>query len=273
MLLLILYKGFRREKIVFLGMTKIVILGTGNVALNLLRAFRSSKTAKVVQIVGRNKNNIPQREVLPSFTSDFKNIKEADIYIIAVSDDAISTVSQQLKKYKGIVVHTSGSKGLEVLPKNNKRGVFYPLQTFSKERTPNFSEIPICIEAENDMVLSRLEALASGLSDRVVKIKSEQRTALHLAAVFLNNFTNHLVYLADEICKNHQLSIDLLKPLLRETLEKLEDLSPLEAQTGPARRGDYKTILNHMELLKDQKQREIYSLLSQSIQVTYGTEL
>lgn len=254
-------------------MTKIVILGTGNVALNLLRAFRSSKTAEVVQVVGRNKNNIPQSEDLPSFTSDFKNIKEADIYIIAVSDNAIRTVSQQLNNEKGVVIHTSGSKGMEVLPKNSERGIFYPLQTFSKERTPNFSEIPICIEAENDLVLSQLEALAKGLSDTVVKINTEQRTALHLAAVFMNNFTNHLIYQADEICKNHQLSSELLKPLLRETIQKLEDMSPLEAQTGPARRGDYKTILNHMGLLKDQKQREIYSLLSQSIQLTYGTEL
>lgn len=188
------------------------------------------------------------------------------MYILAISDNAIALVSSQLPFENRLVVHTAGSVSMELLDKKNKRGVFYPLQTFSKKRMVDFSEITICIETEHDSDFKLLEKSAHILSDKVQKISEVQRKALHVSAVFVNNFVNHLYQIGHEICLENKLSFDILKPLILETANKVMTLSPKEAQTGPAIRNDTKTIERHLHFLTDDNQNTIYKTLTQSIQ-------
>ena len=164
------------------------------------------------------------------------------------------------------VVHTSGTASLETLDPKNKRGVFYPLQTFSKNKEIDFSEIPFCLETENESDYALLEAVAKSISNSVFSINSEQRKALHVSAVFVNNFTNHLYQIGQEICEEHQVPFEILKPLIQETAKKINILNPIDAQTGPAKRNDSSTIETHLEYLTSENQKNIYKLLTQSIQ-------
>ncbi|WP_299534453.1 Rossmann-like and DUF2520 domain-containing protein [Ulvibacterium sp.] len=254
-------------------MVSISILGTGNVAEHLCEAFISQKEIKVNQVIGRNPDSLANFKNKVDTVLGFKSISDSDVYIIAVSDDAISTVSQLLQNKKGLIVHTSGNVPLHVLPTNLRTGVFYPLQTFTKGQPLNFKRVPVCLEAKREPDLELLHSLASLISSRVYFVDSEQRKRLHLSAVFVNNFSNHMFHIAHEICKDNNLSFDILKPLILETTKKIETLSPYESQTGPARRKDTGTMQTHIDLLTQENYKEIYRLLSRSIQKTYGKEL
>lgn len=254
-------------------MISITILGTGNVAKHLFDAFMVNNDIEIIQIYGRTENALSQFNHQVNTTTDLSKLKAADIYLVAISDDAIAEVSKLLVDKKGLIAHTSGSVAINVLPKKNSRGVFYPLQTFSAHRKVNFKEIPICIEAENEADFELLHQLASAISDKVIQINSDQRKALHLAAVFANNFTNHIYNIAQEICMQKSVPFELLLPLIKETAEKIQDLTPLEGQTGPARRNDKGTLKKHLAQLQKKEHKKIYSLLSKSIQKTYGKKL
>ena len=254
-------------------MISIVILGTGNVAKHLFDAFTAQNGVEIIQVYGRSQNTLSYFNNQINTTSDLSNIKEADIYLIAISDDAISEVSKSLVGEKGLMVHTSGSIPIKALPNKHRRGVFYPLQTFSANRKVNFKEIPICIEAENKEDYKLLNELASAISDKVIQIDTDQRKVLHLAAVFANNFTNHIYHTAQEICIQNDVSFELLLPLIKETAAKIQDLSPLDAQTGPAKRNDTGTLKKHLVQLENKKHNKIYALLSESIRKTYGKKL
>jgi len=238
-------------------MIKVAIVGQGNVSFHLARAFRTIDNVEV--------NVYDSREETSKIL-----MNSVDVYIVAVSDSAISEVSKKLKGADAIIAHTSGSVSINELPNDNRRAVFYPLQTFSKEKEMDFSNIPICIEAENQKDLGILSELAGCISKNVQEVSSVQRKSLHMAAVFANNFTNYLYQVAHDICDENNLSFDLLKPLIIETADKIKTLSPFEAQTGPARRNDMATISDHIEMLASSDRREMYSLLSKSIQKTYG---
>ena len=254
-------------------MISIVILGTGNVAKHLFKAFMAQEDLEVVQVYARNPKTLSHFGTKINTTSDLTKIEVADIYILAVSDDAISQLSKQLNPTKGLLVHTSGNVSIKALPKGVRRGVFYPLQTLSANRNIDFKEIPICIETANADDQELLKQLASAISDTVVPLTTKQRKTLHLAAVFANNFTNHMYHLSHEICGQNDIPFEVLLPLIMETANKLEVLSPYDAQTGPARRSDMGTIKNHLTLLKGKKQKKIYSLISKSIRSTYGEKL
>ncbi len=251
-------------------MIRIVILGTGNVAKHLFRAFMAQEELEVVQVYARNPKLLSYFGSNTKTTSDLTKIEAADIYVLAVSDDAISQLSQQLNLKEGLLVHTSGSVSIKALPKGVRRGVFYPLQTFSANSNIDFKEIPMCIETTNEDDLRLLKQLASAISDTVVPLSTKQRKTVHLAAVFANNFTNHMYHLSHELCEQKDIPFELLFPLIKETARKLEGLSPYDAQTGPARRNDMGTIKKHLAQLKSKKQKKIYSLLSKSIRTTYG---
>ena len=165
-----------------------------------------------------------------------------------------------------IVVHTSGAASLDVLDTKNRKGVFYPLQTFSKNKEIDFSIIPLCLEAENTFDFRVLETVAKSISNAVFAINSDQRKALHVAAVFVNNFTNHLYHIGKEICGEHQVPFEILRPLIQETAEKINTLDPVDAQTGPAKRNDNNTIAAHLDYLTNENQKNIYKLITQSIQ-------
>ncbi|WP_276166530.1 Rossmann-like and DUF2520 domain-containing protein [Zobellia alginiliquefaciens] len=254
-------------------MIKVSILGTGNVATHLFKAFSKSNEIEIVQVAGRNKKALLAFGQEEKTTSDFSNLKPSDIYIIALSDNSIQTVSEQIGTNRGLVVHTSGSTSMSQLSGHERHGVFYPLQTFSKEKMVDFNQVPICLEANTKEDLTLLKRLANSVSENVYEIDSKQRKSLHLSAVFVNNFTNHLYHMGAQICKENNVSFDILRPLIQETAEKIETLSPLEAQTGPAKRGDSNTISSHLEQLKNPDYKAVYELLSKSIEKTYGKEL
>lgn len=254
-------------------MIKVTIIGSGNVAQHLITAFNKSNEIEVLQVFSRTKEDISQHIDSSKITSDYDSLSESDIYIIAVSDSAIAEVSSKLPFKNRFVVHTSGSVPLENLDSKNKRGVFYPLQTFTRNKEVDFSMIPTCLESEFDDDYTILENIAEAINSRHYLISSDQRKALHVAAVFVNNFTNHLYQLGKDICNEHQLPFEILKPLIAETAQKVQILSPLDAQTGPAKRHDQNTIDRHLALLTNQTQKEIYKILTQSIQHSHVKKL
>ncbi len=221
----------------------------------------------IIQVVGRKESPLPilKEENLATYDDE---LHLADIYIMAISDDAISDVSSKLK-LKGLLAHTSGAIELSGLKNHNRIGVFYPLQTFTVGKLIDFIDIPICIEANNQNDLELLNRLGSTLSNTVTSINSDQRKALHLSAVFVNNFTNYMYTIGQDICLHNELQFSMLQPLIMETAKKVTAMNPFDAQTGPAKRGDQKTLHAHLSLLKDKNHREIYTLISNSIKVRH----
>lgn len=247
-------------------MIKVVIIGSGNVAQHLIKAFAKTKKINIVQVFSRQKENVTHLLDSSKITNDFNTLVEADLYIIAVSDDAIAKVSSQLPFENRLVVHTSGSVPLDSLDKKNRKGVFYPLQTFSKNATIDFSQIPICLESENESDFNLLEKVAQSISNNAFKSNEKQRKALHISAVFVNNFVNYMYQIGNEICLENNVPFEILKPLILETVNKVMTLSPKEAQTGPAKRKDKKTIESHLDFLSNENHATIYKILTQSIQ-------
>jgi len=254
-------------------MVQVVILGYGNVGQQLCKTLHEVNEVSVIQVFSRNKNLIPTEVNNIPIVYELLEIKEADIYIIAIPDDAIPPFSEKLPFQNKLVIHTSGGLDIKKLSDKNRRGVFYPLQTFSKNRNLNFKEIPICIEAENDSDLKILQQLGDKISEKVIEINSEKRAKLHLAAVFVNNFVNHLYSIGNDILETNDLSFDLLRSLIMETGRKIKTLHPNQVQTGPAKRNDLKTIEKHLHLLEDEDHKKIYKQLTESIQNIHGKKL
>ncbi|MEA1786198.1 DUF2520 domain-containing protein [Arenibacter sp. GZD96] len=254
-------------------MITVVLLGGGNLALHLFDALQKSKECSVLQYYNRSIEKIAHLSGAVSITNNLQEIVSADLYIVAVSDDAIAKVAKNITKHNALIAHTSGSAPLAVLPPHSRKASFYLLQTFTKGRALDFQSVPICLETEDEADFTLLKRLAMSLSRSVHHISTPQRQALHLAAVFVNNFTNHLYLIGQEICVAQGLSFDLLRPLIMETAKKIESLSPFEAQTGPAKRGDTKTLQRHQRQLQQKNRKEMYILLSQSIENTHGKKL
>jgi predicted short-subunit dehydrogenase-like oxidoreductase (DUF2520 family) len=246
-------------------MIKVVIIGSGNVGQHLIKAFAKSDAVTVIQAYARNKNNLTHLLDSKQITDDYSNLKEADLYIISVSDEAINEVSKQIPFSKKLVAHTSGSVAINELSDSNRKAVFYPLQTLSKKKEVNFKEVPLCIEAQNETDLELLNQIAITISDRIYEVDSDQRKSLHVAAVFVSNFVNHLYKIGNDICIEHKVPFDILKPLILETSKKVQVIAPIDAQTGPAKRNDTTTINKHLSILTDENQKEIYKILTKSI--------
>lgn len=248
----------------------VVVIGAGNLATQLALAL-VEKGIKVTQVFSKKSESAQElaEKVSAEFTTDLSALKnDADLYIIAVKDSAIPEVLENLNLDETkLIVHTAGSVSMSVLEDfSDNYGVFYPLQTFSKSRKINFSNIPICIEANHPANLMKLENLGKKLSVSVNQINSEERKTLHLAAVFTNNFVNHLYAIGADILHNQKLDFDLLKPLIAETAEKVQELQPLDAQTGPAKRYDKTIVDAQLNMLESHPEyRKIYSFVTESI--------
>lgn len=248
----------------------IVIIGTGNVGTHLAEAFVNAGCS-VKQIVGRNYVVAEKlaSSVNASFVTDFAAIEKGhDMYVLALAEKAMEEVLPQLNLDKEFLVHTSGSLSLEILyPYSENTGVFYPLQTFTHGRDVNFREIPILLEANRINNEQQLFELATKLTEQVEHANSEQRLALHIAAVFACNFSNHMFSLARQLANKYKIDFDLLIPLIKETAAKSISMGPEKAQTGPARRKDQKVILKHLELLSDSPRlQDLYARITESIQ-------
>lgn len=251
-------------------MMNIALIGSGNVAHNLGKTFVSAGI-RVVQVYSRSLHNAQDlaEKLNSDYTNDFSLInKECDLYIVASSDDAIVEIANQLNFGDKLVVHTSGSVSADVLSVSSSNfGSFYPLQTFTKNHQANFSDLPICIESNNMKSLELLEELANKITNRVIKLSSEQRQKLHLAAVFVANFSNYMQAIGQDLCENQGVDFDLLKPLMKEVFEKNITGRAIDNQTGPASRGDTFTMNRHLEILKgDSQLSELYTLISEMIE-------
>ncbi len=249
-------------------MIKVVLIGSGNVALHLVKAFGQSESIDLVQLFRRNpKNDSLFNPNIPKIDR-IEHLEKADVYVIAISDDQIAEFSKKLNVKDSLVVHTSGSIAMDQLKCDAPKGVFYPLQSFSTDQKIDYKAIPFCLETEFSNNMDLLKSLAYSISKNVYEINSIQREKLHIAAVFANNFSNYMFTIAKEICDEHQISFDLLKPLILNTANKINQIDPKEAQTGPAKRNDNKIIQKHLnQLTGDQK--DIYDLISKSIINSY----
>jgi len=248
----------------------IVIIGTGNTATVLGRKLRAAGH-NIVQVFGRDTSDASKLAYeLNTESTNYWNVvnRDADLYILAVSDIAIKEILEELRLPDKTIVHTAASVSKNVLKNSAQHfGVFYPLQSLKKESS-HLPEIPIIIDASDGSTLKELEILAQSISDKVVEAGDEQRMKLHLAAVIVNNFSNHLYALAEAYCNSEGLDFNLLLPLIKETAERLEHISPSQSQTGPALRNDRETIEKHLELLKKYPHlKRIYETFTDSIYV------
>jgi predicted short-subunit dehydrogenase-like oxidoreductase (DUF2520 family) len=251
---------------------KITLIGTGNVAYHLGLRFRE-KDAILNQIVGRNEDKTRAFSIVfqTDATTDFSKIKtDSDIYIIAANDSAIENVAQKLSQVldNQLVVHTSGSISSSILsPFFKNYGSLYPLQTFSVSSIVDFENVPIFINTTPQYLQDSLEKIALNLSPNVHFLPDEKRVALHVAAVFVNNFTNHLFQIGKTITDKNDLPFDVLKPLIEQTVLKIQNQEPKAVQTGPAIRGDVNTIIKHLAFLRDYPPQYLglYELFSESI--------
>ncbi|WP_438966900.1 Rossmann-like and DUF2520 domain-containing protein [Flavobacterium sp.] len=247
-------------------MIKIVLLGSGNVASHLIKAMEANDAIDLVQVFARSKKSLVNLIESSKITTSFADLKEADVYVISVSDKAIEEVSNQIPFTDKLVVHTSGTMDFRVMHPKNKRGVFYPLQTFSKSKKIDIKSVPFCLETENVEDYKTVENLAKNLSNSVYKINGKQRKSLHISAVFVSNFVNHMYQIGNALCEENKVPFAILQPLIEETANKIKMLSPTEAQTGPAIRNDEPTIQKHLEALKNPTHKELYRQLTLSIQ-------
>lgn len=253
-----------------MALPRLVFIGSGNLATQLALTFLE-KQYPVLQVYSRTETSAAalSEKTGCTFTTDINALsRDADIYICALKDSALQEVLEQVDFHDKLVVHTAGSIPMDVLSAyTSNYGVFYPLQTFSKNRRIDFLKIPVFVEGNNPENLSILKSLAESLSNAVYEATSEQRKKLHLAAVFACNFTNHLYAIAAKIIgENGNFPMSVLLPLIDETAEKVHTLSPVEAQTGPAVRYDKNVIDKHLEMLsRDKDLQQVYELMSRDI--------
>jgi len=248
----------------------IVIIGAGNLAYHLAPALKNAGHT-IIQVYSRTKESaaLLAKNTEATHTTDLKSIdKNADIYFFTLPDHALSVVVKESALKNKLLVTTSGSASTDVFkPFTSLYGVFYPLQTFSKDRPVNFTEVPVFIESANRKTETALFNLGMQISSKVTIITTEQRSILHLAAVFAGNFSNHMYVIAGMILKADNMSFDYLKPLISETASKILQLAPEKAQTGPAKRKDTEILKKHLKLLSGLPEfQKIYSFVSESIQ-------
>ena len=265
---------------------KIVFLGSGNLATNLSLALKAAGE-EIIQIFSRTQENaqaLADKLHCASCTSINDIRTDADVYIFSVKDDALPSLIEQLSQhlnspsgagggdYNPILLHTAGSVPMSVFPETMhyelctmNYGVLYPMQTFSKDRSVNFREIPCFIEASDNSTLEEIKGIASKVSDHVLEMSSEKRRKLHLAAVFACNMTNHCYRLAEKVLEEEGIDFSLYLPLIQETANKVKELSPRKAQTGPMVRYDRNIMDAQIALINDERTRQIYRLMADSI--------
>jgi predicted short-subunit dehydrogenase-like oxidoreductase (DUF2520 family) len=248
---------------------RITIIGSGNVATHLAAAFKNAGH-RIVEVYSRDMRNaaLLAYHVGAEAIDDLSKINpETDVFIISVKDDAITSIVHEFAKYKRLTVHTSGAVSLSDLSSiTPNAGVFYPLQTLSKNKEVDFLTVPLCIEGANEEITYQLEQLAQTISNRVYRVNSDQRKILHLAAVFACNFPNYLYSVAQQLLAKHDMNFEMLRPLILETAQKVQSNLPAEVQTGPAARKDETTMDAHLQMLADDDAlKTLYTLLSQGI--------
>ncbi len=248
-------------------LNNIVVLGSGNVATHLSKAF-FNKGLSITQIYSRNLANAQELacQIDAEAVDGINEIDStADLYLVCLSDAVIYDVLNELNFEPNIIAHTAGSISIDVLKQFKHHGVLYPLQSFSKLRAVNISEVPFCIEANSSETKNKLWALAEVLSGNVRELSSKQRKQCHVAGVLVNNFVNHLYGLGADVLNKEGIPFDILQPIILETAKKIQELHPDKAQTGPAVRNNVEVINEHIEMLKAYELDTLYQTLTKSI--------
>lgn len=247
---------------------EVIIIGAGNVGTHLARQL-DQQNYTIRGICSRSIQSARQLAkyyVCESWANPAIIPNDAQYYFICVNDEAIASVAEAMPSTNGLVMHTSGSTPLDVLSRFPNRGVFYPIQTFTKTHETDFSLVPICIEASNKKSLNTLKNLALHFSNNIIEADSIKRKYIHLSAIFASNFTNYMYVIAYDILTKQQLPFSILLPLILESFEKVTLMEPWQAQTGPAVRGDSFIIQEHLKMLSNNPDyQEIYRLLSEQI--------
>jgi predicted short-subunit dehydrogenase-like oxidoreductase (DUF2520 family) len=245
----------------------ISLIGSGNVATQLgIGLYEAGNKFSHVFSRELSRANELAEKLQATPTNNLNAIaQESDLILVCVTDKFIQEVTNFLTFEPKLIAHTSGSMPISVLSKFKNRGVFYPLQTFTKGRFISLRPVPICIEAAGTSNKNALTELASQLSDRVIEMDSSERKQCHLAAVFANNFTNHMYAIAEQLLHEKNIPFHLLQPLIKETAEKIQQMSPANAQTGPAVRNDIVVMKEHLKQLESDKLEKLYSFVSNSI--------
>jgi predicted short-subunit dehydrogenase-like oxidoreductase (DUF2520 family) len=247
---------------------KISIIGSGNVATVLGKIIQNAGH-EIVQVLSRNENHA--RSLAEKFGCQwggFRNAiyKNADIYILAISDNSLYHLDQYTSLGNKLVVHTAGSVSQEELKKISENfGILYPLQSLNKD-AETIPEIPLLIDGNTPVNLETIRQFAQSLSSKVHVANDAQRLSYHIAAVIVNNFTNHLFSVADEYCTQEKINFQYLYPLIDETTERIKHYPPEEVQTGPAIREDIYTLGKHLQVLSAHPDlKYLYLKLSESI--------
>ncbi len=251
-------------------MKRVVIIGGGNLAESVALAISQCAELSLEQIYVRKAERGEELSALTGapYTTCTEELATADLYILAVSDGAIAELSESLPFAEGaIVAHTAGSTPLSAIDSGLRRAVFYPMQTFTRGRRVDFSVVPIFVEADEEEVLTEVEDIAKLLTKSVYRLSSEHRQRLHLSAVFVSNFVNAMYIAGEELVGASGLPFDVLKPLIEEVTSKaVTSSTPRAVQSGPAIRGDEKTIERHCAMLEDREDlQEIYKNISKYI--------
>ncbi len=251
-------------------MAIISLIGSGKVATQLgKRLYECGHT--IDQIFSRNYTTAVQlaRAVEATAIVRIEQLTPtAGFYIVAIKDDSIIELLPQLDAISTkIIAHTSGTVSSSIFESYfDHYGVFYPLQTFSSQRVVDFDTLPFCIHANDANTLEQLTTLAQSICPNVYQIDDKKRASLHVAAVVVNNFSNYLFDMASDICYQEGVSFDILKPLILETVSKIQEHSPSSVQTGPAARQDHQTIQKHLHFLQNKPvYQHIYQLISEAI--------
>lgn len=250
---------------------KVSFIGSGNVATHLADAISKMAGISIHQVISRKMENAKQLSIkVGALPSDQLShlIPNYDLLILAVNDDALEEVISKLPVFEGgIICHTAGSASSDIFCSRwDKYGVIYPLQTFTKGKPIQWSEVPILISASDEQTEYELVQLTQNISARVQTTSDVQRAILHLAAVFACNFTNAMMSISEDLCQSHYVDFPLIHPLIIETFEKALSHGPKKSQTGPATRNDVNTIKKHLHLLSERGlEKAIYKLVSEYI--------
>lgn len=246
---------------------KIALIGTGNVSYAFYKALINNGIyPDCVYTRDVEKISETERHFGIKAISDFKLVMDSDLIIIAVKDDVIKEVSLNLNGFKGLLVHTSGTQSSSLLNNVENYGILYPLQTLTKGFDVDFKKIPLLVNASSSEYLIKLKSFASVLTDVVVECSDDDRSHIHMSAVYVSNFVNVMLQIGNKLLQKKNLDISLLEPLIRETIRKSFVLGPEKALTGPAKRADFETISKHKSMLSnDIEEKKIYELLTNYI--------
>lgn len=254
------------------------IIGSGRVATSLAHALQSTSIcinevySRTLERAEKLVVNIPKAK--PTDSLDFSS-SQSGIFIVAVNDDAINAIAQNIKvRADSYLFHTSGTVSMQTLSgAGSSFGIFYPLQTFVADSKIDFQKIPILIEGGNSEALAILNTMGQAISKQVHEVSESDRQRLHVAAVFASNFTNRMLAAAEDILSNSNLDLHILKPLLEQSIQNAFNQGPDAALTGPAKRGDGKTIEKHLLMLKDKPELlEIYQQVTKFIILKFSNQ-